>query len=120
MSRDYRKLVVFALADRLVEETYAASRAFPAAERSGLQSQLRRAAVSAATNIVEGCSRRTTREYLSFLNIATGSAAEAAYLMELAVRLGFIEPAVGTPIASAYGTLVARMHALVRSLLNTP
>jgi four helix bundle protein len=100
MGRDHRKLVVFALADRLVDEAYAASRAFPAAERFGLQAQLRRAAISAAINIVEGSARRTTREYLSFLNIAAASAAEAAYLGELSVRLGFIERSQGQRLSA--------------------
>ncbi len=116
MGRDHRKLVVFTLADRLVDDAYAVSRDFPASERFGLQAQLRRAAISVAINIVEGSARRTTREYLSFLNIAAGSAAEAAYVTELSVRLGFLEPVQGRQLAAAFGELVARLQALVRSL----
>jgi len=41
---------------------------------------LHRAALSTSTNIVEGSARRTTREYLNFINIAAGSATEARYL----------------------------------------
>jgi four helix bundle protein len=118
VGRDHRKLVVFTLADRLVIEAYSVSQAFPLSERFGLQTQLRRAAVSAAINIVEGSARRTTREYLSFLNIAAGSAAEAAYLAELSVRLGFLDSARGRRIAAAFGELVGRLQALVRSLSN--
>jgi four helix bundle protein len=118
VGRDHRKLVVFTLADRLVGETYAISRDFPTSERFGLQSQLRRAAVSTAVNIVEGSARRTTREYLSFLNVAAGSAAEAAYLTELSVRLEFLEPRQGAQVAAAFGELVGRLQALVNALSN--
>lgn len=90
MSRDVRKLRAFQLADELVGEIYRLSVSYPAGERYCLLIQLKRAAISAPANLVEGSARRTTREFLNFVNIAAGSAAEARYLIELSGRLGFL------------------------------
>src|SRR5437016_13642820 len=106
MSRDPRKLRVFEYADALVIEVYLATAAFPVEERFGLRAQIRRAAVSAATNIVEGSARRTTREYANFLNIANGSSAEARYLIDVACRLGFLKSAIQTPLTQRYTELM--------------
>ena len=116
MSRDYRKLVAFQLADSLAVRLYRATAAFPAEERFGLRAQIRRAAVSAATNIVEGTARRSLSEYLNFLNIATGSAAETRYLIDLAERLDFITEEAAVDLGSDYERLVAHLLALTRSL----
>ena len=120
MSRDPRKLRVFTLADELVSEVYRITASFPAEERFGLQSQLRRAAVSAATNIVEACARRSTREYLHFLNMATGSSAEAQYLVDLAQRLHFSTSEACEPVSERYRELLRGLQKLLTSLEGRP
>ena len=120
MSRDHRKLRVFALADGLVTKIYPLTQHFPATERFGLQMQLRRAAVSAACDIVEGCARRSTSEYLNFLNIAAGSASEARYLLEVSCRLGFLSKEDGQTVTGTYTELCALLQALISSLGPEP
>ena len=90
MGKDYRRLKAWERCDALAQEVYGATRRFPREELFGLTSQLRRAALSAPTNIVEGCGRRTQRDYLLFLNRAEASLEEAGYLLDFARRLGYL------------------------------
>ena len=116
MSRDVSKLRVFQTADELLMKVYQATSAFPADERFGIQSQLRRAAVSIPVNIVEGSTRRTLREYVNFLNVATASSAEVAYLLSVAGRLGFLESTNASSLESEYRELLKSLRAMLRSL----
>jgi four helix bundle protein len=120
MARDHRKLRVFDQADALVMAVYRATATLPVEERYGLQTQIRRAAVSAAVNIVEGCARRTTREYLNFLNIANGSTAEAEYLLTVASRLGLISVSLEVDLVARYKELTRGLQKLMTALEHAP
>jgi four helix bundle protein len=89
---------------------------FPPEERYGLQSQLRRAAVSTATNIVEGCARKTTRDYVHFLTIALGSASESRYLLNISHRLGFVPKAAQDALTPRNSELVKSLQSMVSAL----
>ena len=71
-----------------------ATKSLPIEERYGLQSQLRRAAVSAPANIVEGSSRSSSRDYSHFLSMSLGSASELRYLLSLSRRLELLNEPV--------------------------
>jgi four helix bundle protein len=86
----YRDLRVWKTAVELTLEVYRITESFPASERFGLTSQLRRAAVSIASNIAEGHARSTRGEYRHFLSIARGSAVEVEVQLLLAEQIGFV------------------------------
>ena len=89
--RDHKKLRAFELADELALAVYRSTARFPQAELFGLTAQMRRAAVSVASNIVEGCGRETHAEYLRFLDMAHASAQELDYQISLAKRLRYFQ-----------------------------
>lgn len=88
--RDHTKLKAFELADDLAVLVYRMTAGFPKEEGYGLTAQIRRAAVSVPSNIVEGCARDSQADYLRFLNIAFGSLRELHYQLDFSKRLGFL------------------------------
>ena len=88
--RDHTKLRAFELADEVAVMVYRVTAGFPKEELYGLTSQMRRAAVSVPSNIVEGCARDSQADCLRFLNMAFGSLRELHYQLSLAKRLGFL------------------------------
>lgn len=75
-SRSFKDLTVWQRSIELTKETYKLSSVFPKQEDFALTSQLRRAAVSIPSNIAEGSKRGTQKDFVQFLRIASGSAAE--------------------------------------------
>ena len=86
----YKDLKVWQKADKLVIEIYKITKSFPKEEIYGLTSQLRRAALSIPTNIVEGYTRKGDKELSRFVSIAIGSMAETEYLLDVSKRLGYM------------------------------
>ncbi len=90
MYDDTNKLIVFQKAHQLVLYIYNLTKRFLADERFGLSSQIRRAAVSIPSNIVEGKGRGSSKEFIRFLLISRGSLEEVKYQILLAKDLGYI------------------------------
>jgi len=86
-NRGYEKLIVWQKADALAIQVYLVTKKFPKEELFGLTAQLRRAAVSVPTNIVEGTGRQNKKEVKQFVNIALGSLAETEYLLQFCYKL---------------------------------
>jgi four helix bundle protein len=90
--QDFRKLDVWRKGHALALSIYRTTTTFPAAERFGLTSQMRRAAFSVPANIAEGCGRSGNAELKQFLHMALGSASEVDYFCLLARDLGLLVP----------------------------
>ena len=114
--RDHRKLRAFELADQPALSVYLHTRHFPKQEVFGLMTQLRRAAVSVASNIVEGCARHSEADYLRFLDMAYGSARELEYQVSLASRLGYLGPQDHQPLARLCEETGKVLNGLIRAL----
>lgn len=87
----YKDLRIWQLSMVLAEDVYRLTENFPRTEMYGLQSQLRRSAVSVASNIAEGAGRNGPREFNQFVGIASGSLAELDTQLQLATRFGFLD-----------------------------
>ena len=88
----FTDLKVWQRAHALVLAIYRLTATFPADERFGVTSQLRRAAVSVPSNIAEGSKRKSNQDYAHFLNLAEGSSAEVEDLLMLRRDLGHATP----------------------------
>ena len=80
-NKGYKRLKVWQESHELVLKVYKVTKKFPREEFFGLTSQMRRAVVSVAANIVEGQVRNTSKSFLQFLNIANGSLVEVEYYL---------------------------------------
>ncbi len=88
--KSHKDLDVYKKSLDLVVDVYKMTRSFPKEEKYGLCSQLQRAAVSIPSNIAEGAARKNDKEFIQFLHIALGSAAEIETQVEISKRLGYI------------------------------
>lgn len=87
----YKNLTIWKSSIDLVERIYKFTAQFPAEEKFGLSSQIRRASVSVPSNIAEGYCRQGQKETAHFISIAIGSLAEVETQLIIANKLGYIE-----------------------------
>jgi four helix bundle protein len=112
--RSYRELIAWQKAMDLVENVYKTTSLFPKEELYSLSSQLKRAAVSVASNIAEGQGRKSTREFLRHLSIAYGSLVETETQLIIGQRLQFMtEPQLNSLLEQT-----AEVGRLINGLTN--
>jgi four helix bundle protein len=112
-----KNLLVAEQAHQLALCTYRYTATFPASERFGITSQMRRAAVSISSNIAEGCGRGSNKELLRFLYYASGSVSELASQLRIATDLGLGDSTLAQSLreqALRVGKMLTRLIAYLR------
>jgi four helix bundle protein len=89
--KDYKDLLVWQKGIQIVKAVYLCFGSFPKDEIFGLQSQMKRSAVSIPSNIAEGWGRDSTQSYIQFLRIARGSLMELETQLIIAKELNYID-----------------------------
>jgi four helix bundle protein len=116
MGCSYRDLIVWQKAIAMVTEFYRSTHCFPREETYGLTSQLRRAAVSVASNIAEGQGRLSRKEFRQFLGQARGSLIEMETQVVIAGNLGYLAPETSKLLMDRPGEVSRLLHRLIESL----
>ena len=114
--RTFKDLIVWRKAFDLVVEIYRLTCEFPRHELYGLSSELRKTSRSILYNIAEGHKRKNTREYIHFLRISAGSAAELESQILLSERLGYLQENAAERIRIMLSEIERMLDALIRSL----
>lgn len=112
----YRDLQVWQKGMVLAKAIYAMTKPFPAEEKFGLVSQMRRAAISIPSNIAEGLARKSTAEFVHFISNAEGSLAELDTQLTLSADLGFCKAANVQEAFGLISELKKMLNGLRRSL----
>lgn len=89
--RPHKKLNIWNKVMEFINEIYKITAKFPKDELYGVVSQMRRASISIAANIAEGCARKSSREKMQFLMISRGSLSEIDAYLDISVNLHFID-----------------------------
>lgn len=115
--QNYKDLVVCQKGIALAKIVYRLTHSFPSAEKFGLVAQIRRAAVSIPSNLVEGKARHTTGEFVQFISHAEGSVAELDTQLILSCELRFCDYSSTTPAFELIGELRRMLNVLRRKLV---
>jgi len=112
--QSYKDLEVWQKAVDLVTSVYVVTKQFPKEELYTLTSQIRRAAISIPSNIAEGRGKRSTRDFMRYLNIAYGSAAELETQLVIARNLDYISQKTVEPLFEK----IARINRMINGMLS--
>lgn len=119
MGASFRELDLWQRAVELTLAIYKLTATFPDAEKFGLTNQLRRAAVSVASNIAEGYGRATKGEYIQFLGHARGSISEVETQLVIAGALNFGSKPHPKPHLESAEKLCSEVGRMLRTMMKS-
>ena len=108
----FTKLQVWQRSHRLAQTIYNPTSSFPVEGRYTLTPQIRRAALSVATNIAEGSKRRSNAEFAHFINVSEGSLAEVEYLLIFSRDIGRLNSESTSPLLQEVSEIARMLNAL--------
>jgi four helix bundle protein len=114
--RNFREYDIWKSAIEIAKEIYLLTEQFPNAEKYGLVSQIQRAAVSIASNIAEGASRESEKEFSHYLQIALGSAFEVETQLTIAQEIVYIKAEDSIKLLEKLQTLQKQISALITKI----
>ena len=115
----YEEIYAWQVGRELVRAVYAMTRGSVAARDFGLKDQIQRAAVSICSNIAEGFERRGNKEFIQFLWIAKGSAAELSSQLYHFKDLGYVSDEVFSDLYAKTKTIRVALYRLIKSIETT-
>ena len=115
----HKDLEVWRASIDLARDIYELTRAFPKEEQYGIVTQMRRAAVSVASNIAEGAARQGNKEFLQFLYIALGSASELDTQIEISRKIEFSDGHRLDEVQKHLETISKMIQGLIHSVKRT-
>lgn len=115
--RDFRKLKVYNQSIEFVSKIYQTCKLFPSAEKYGLVQQIQKCAVSIPSNISEGCSRDSSKEFSRFIQIAIGSSFELETQLVISKNLNYLE---NFNLLNELTVIQKQLNSLNQSILKSP
>lgn len=116
---NYQDLKVWQKAIEVAQKIYELTLPFPSQEKFGLTSQIRRSAVSIASNIAEGAGRNTDKDFVNFISIAAGSAFELETQLIIAMKVNFLTNDDYEDVQDELEQIKKMLFSLKRKLLQT-
>jgi four helix bundle protein len=114
----HKNLLVWQKSISFVTSVYDLTKSFPKDELYGIVGQIRRAAISIPSNMAEGCARKTTKEYIHFLYVSLGSAAELETQFNISANLGYLDLSKKQKLQIDLEEIIRMLTGLIKSLSN--